>query len=156
MQAEPSAWPADTQIPLRPPQVLSILERLKSVPFSQASSTWPGRFIRQDAKRILSESVTKHLGACGWRLDGDQLVPRDAPPPRPAQPSPPSPPLHNVRVRPSQLPAAVSMGDQGRGDVDRHPETPPTGVSRGGQQSNAVYNDDDDDGSEGGNPWRDS
>ena len=68
---------SDDKIPLRPKQVLAILRRLESIPFSQATSTWPGKFIREDAKRILQESAVKHISACGWKLEDDRYVPRE-------------------------------------------------------------------------------
>ncbi|KAK1927792.1 hypothetical protein DB88DRAFT_507865 [Papiliotrema laurentii] len=70
-------WSAPNMIPLRPKQALAVVRRLETVPFSQATSTWPGRFIRQDAKKILQESVEKHIGACGWKLEDDRYVPRE-------------------------------------------------------------------------------
>jgi len=67
----------DAQIPLRPKQVLGILRRLENVPFSQATSSWPGKFLRDDAKKILQESAVKHISACGWVLEDDRYVPRE-------------------------------------------------------------------------------
>lgn len=68
-------WSVPNLIPLRPKDVVQIQTRLKDVPFHEATSTWPNRFVRLDAKKVLEESVTAHLAACGWRKDGDILVP---------------------------------------------------------------------------------
>jgi hypothetical protein len=31
--------------------------------------------VREDAKKVLQDSVRAHLAACGWAAEGDQLVP---------------------------------------------------------------------------------
>jgi hypothetical protein len=56
------------QIPLNPYDVAYLYKKLKDVPFGQATSTWPGRFIREDAGSILAQSVRKHLETmgCDW------------------------------------------------------------------------------------------
>jgi hypothetical protein len=63
------------QIPLDPRAVLKILKVVDHLPFAQATSTWPNRFVREDAKKVLQDSVRAHLAACGWAAEGDQLVP---------------------------------------------------------------------------------
>ena len=65
-------WSAPNMIPLNPTDVLGIWHRVKGLAFSQASSTWPGRFLRQDAKAVLEESVRMYLEKMGWVWDGDQ------------------------------------------------------------------------------------
>lgn len=57
-------------MPLGPHATLSIASRLASVPFGHATSSWPGRFIRSRAREVLTESVQRHLGAMGWRSEG--------------------------------------------------------------------------------------
>lgn len=56
------------QIPLNPYDVAYLYKKLKDVSFGQATSTWPGRFIREDAGSILAQSVRKHLETmgCDW------------------------------------------------------------------------------------------
>ena len=68
-------WSAPNMIPLDPRSVLNILQRLEEVPFSQASGTWPNRFIRENAKGVFRRSVTEHLKAMGWEVEGGKLVP---------------------------------------------------------------------------------
>jgi WD40 repeat protein len=58
-----------TQIPLKPASILRILETLSPLTFSQATSSWPNRFIRQDAKFVLQESGRLALKAMGWEID---------------------------------------------------------------------------------------
>jgi hypothetical protein len=53
---------------------MRILGRLEGISFDQATSSWPGRFIRSDAEETLRDSVRVHLGACGWGLQGEELV----------------------------------------------------------------------------------
>lgn len=65
---------SNEQIPLRPRDAQKIWRTVEHLPFQQASSSWPNRFVREDAKRILQESLTAHLAACGWREKGDELV----------------------------------------------------------------------------------
>ncbi|WWC85986.1 uncharacterized protein L201_000857 [Kwoniella dendrophila CBS 6074] len=67
-------WSVPNMIPLRPKSIISIQERLKAISFSQATSSWPNRWIRQDAKKALDESVTTFLAAEGWRIDDGKLV----------------------------------------------------------------------------------
>jgi hypothetical protein len=56
------------QIPLNPYDVAYLYKKLKDISFGQATSTWPGRFIREDAGSILAQSVRKHLETmgCDW------------------------------------------------------------------------------------------
>ncbi|ORY29341.1 hypothetical protein BCR39DRAFT_532414 [Naematelia encephala] len=69
-------WSAPNMIPLDPHEVIRIYDKVKYLPFGQASSTWPGRFIRQDAKDVLRRSIEEHARACGWKWDeGNELVP---------------------------------------------------------------------------------
>ncbi|WVO13301.1 hypothetical protein L204_100914 [Cryptococcus depauperatus] len=67
-------WSVPNCIPLRPKAVLAIQQKLKGVQYSQATSSWPGRWIRQDAKQVFEESVVTHLSAQGWRIEGDELL----------------------------------------------------------------------------------
>ncbi|WRT63881.1 uncharacterized protein IL334_000807 [Kwoniella shivajii] len=67
-------WSVPNLIPLRPQAILSIQERLKYLSFTQATSSWPNRWIREDAKKVLDESVTAYLAAEGWRVDEGRLV----------------------------------------------------------------------------------
>ncbi|WWD16304.1 hypothetical protein CI109_100730 [Kwoniella shandongensis] len=68
-------WSAPNMIPLRPKDVLAIQDRLKSLPYHQATSSWPSRWIRSDAKQVFQESVVAYLAAEGWRVDEqDKLV----------------------------------------------------------------------------------
>lgn len=69
------ADPQSHQVPIRPKDVVNIWKRVRSLPFGQASSTWPNKWIREDADGVLRDSVNGHLMACGWRLEGDELVP---------------------------------------------------------------------------------
>ncbi|RXK35967.1 hydrolase [Tremella mesenterica] len=64
-------WSAPNMIPLNPTDVVGIWNRVKTFPFSQATSSWPGRFIRSDAKSVLEESVREYLKAMGWEWDGE-------------------------------------------------------------------------------------
>lgn len=70
-------YSAPNMIPLGPHDALKILESVEDLPFGQATSTWPGRFIRDDAKAVLVDSVASHLGRIGWRrTEGpEKLVP---------------------------------------------------------------------------------
>lgn len=70
-------YSAPNMIPLGPHEVLKILEAVEDLPFAQATSTWPGRFIREGAKEALVDSVASHLGRMGWRrTDGaEKMVP---------------------------------------------------------------------------------
>lgn len=67
----------DPQVPLGPHETLAVLSAVEHLPFTQATSTWPNRFIRTDAKRVLVDSVAAHLGRMGWRRaeDGNGVVP---------------------------------------------------------------------------------
>lgn len=56
---------ASPQIPLNPHEIKGICDRLQSVAFDQATSTWPNRFIRQDARQILLDSMKKQLHHMG-------------------------------------------------------------------------------------------
>ncbi|OCF73545.1 hydrolase [Kwoniella mangroviensis CBS 8886] len=67
-------WSVPNMIPLRPQSILSIQDCLKHLSFAQATSSWPNRWIRQDAKKALEESVTTFLAAEGWRIDEGELV----------------------------------------------------------------------------------
>ncbi|WVQ79136.1 hypothetical protein IAT38_001231 [Cryptococcus sp. DSM 104549] len=64
-------WSAPNLIPLRPRSVLAVAERVKGLSFGQATSSWPGRWVREDARKVLEESVVEYIGAEGWRLDED-------------------------------------------------------------------------------------
>ncbi|AFR97789.2 hydrolase [Cryptococcus neoformans C23] len=68
------AWSIPNMIPMRPKAVLRIKESLKGIEYSQATSSWPERWIREDAKKALNESVVRYLGAEGWRFEGDSLI----------------------------------------------------------------------------------
>lgn len=61
-------------IPMRPKAVLRIKECLKGIDYRQATSSWPERWIREDAKKALEESIVRYLGAEGWRFEGDRLI----------------------------------------------------------------------------------
>jgi hypothetical protein len=65
------------QIPLGPKDVRANQHILASLPFSQATSSWPNRFIRDNAREVLVQSVASHLRAMGWDLEGKEgeLVP---------------------------------------------------------------------------------
>ncbi|WVW81997.1 hypothetical protein I302_104002 [Kwoniella bestiolae CBS 10118] len=67
-------WSVPNMIPLRPHSILSIQDRLKSLSFAQATSSWPNKWIRQDAKQILEQSVITFLAAEGWRIEEGKLV----------------------------------------------------------------------------------
>jgi hypothetical protein len=68
-------WSAPNMIPLGPHDVIKILEAVEDLPFHQATSTWPGRFIRENAKEVLVDSVASHLGRIGWkRVAGPEKV----------------------------------------------------------------------------------
>ncbi|WWC58309.1 uncharacterized protein I303_100849 [Kwoniella dejecticola CBS 10117] len=67
-------WSVPNLIPLRPRAVLAVQERLRYLPFSEATSSWPNRWIRQDAKDALESSVTTFLAAEGWRMEEGTLV----------------------------------------------------------------------------------
>lgn len=68
-------YSAPNMIPLGPGEVLKILESIEDLPFAQATSTWPGRFIREGAKEVLVDSVASHLGRMGWRrTEGPEKV----------------------------------------------------------------------------------
>lgn len=68
------AWSIPNMIPMRPKAVLRIKECLKGIDYSQATSSWPERWIREDAKKALEESIVRYLGAEGWRFEGDRLI----------------------------------------------------------------------------------
>ncbi|KAI9632904.1 uncharacterized protein MKK02DRAFT_19982 [Dioszegia hungarica] len=70
-------WSVPNMIPLGPKDVRAIQHTLASLPFSQATSSWPNRFIRENAREILSQSVASHLRAMGWEMEGKEgeLVP---------------------------------------------------------------------------------
>lgn len=57
---------ADMQIPLGPQDVAVIQQKLSSIPFSQATSSWPNRFIRENAREIFNQSVSSHMRMMGW------------------------------------------------------------------------------------------
>lgn len=68
------------QIPLNPYDVAYLYKKLKDIKFGQATSTWPGRFIREGADKILAQSVRKHLETmgCDWlwtslSMEADQI-----------------------------------------------------------------------------------
>lgn len=68
-------WSAPNMIPLGPRDCVKILEAVEDLPFHQATSTWPGRFIRENAKEVLVDSVASHLGRIGWkRVAGPEKV----------------------------------------------------------------------------------
>lgn len=56
---------SSVQIPLNPHEIKGICDRLRNVAFDQATSTWPNRFIRQDARAILLDSMAKQLHHMG-------------------------------------------------------------------------------------------
>lgn len=68
-------WSVPNIIPLGPTDTLAISRRLSSVPFGQATSAWPGRFIRDRAREVLRESVERHLRVMGWEVESGRLVP---------------------------------------------------------------------------------
>jgi len=49
--------------------VLGIQAALASVPFDAATSAWPDRFVRKDAKKMFEESITRYLKRIGWEQD---------------------------------------------------------------------------------------
>lgn len=65
------------QIPLEPEAVAKIRAILKErkITFSQASSTWPDRAVRENADRIFDESVDYYLHKVGWKEESGRLVP---------------------------------------------------------------------------------
>ncbi|WWC66731.1 uncharacterized protein I206_100636 [Kwoniella pini CBS 10737] len=67
-------WSVPNLIPLRPNSILAIQDRLKYLSFHEATSSWPNRWIREDAKMALEQSVITYLAAEGWRLDQEKLV----------------------------------------------------------------------------------
>ncbi|WVF66059.1 hypothetical protein IAT40_000797 [Kwoniella sp. CBS 6097] len=64
-------WSVPNLIPLRPKSILSIYNTLRNLSFDEATSSWPSKWIRSDAKKALEESVVAYLAAEGWRLDED-------------------------------------------------------------------------------------
>lgn len=60
---------------MNPQDLLNIHKALSPYSFDQASSTWPGRFVRSDAKKALTRSIRKQLAAVGirWNEETDQL-----------------------------------------------------------------------------------
>lgn len=66
-------------VPLSPLSTLTISHRLQNIAFGQATSAWPGRFIRKSADRVMRESVGRHLGVMGWKeRDGGLVDAREA------------------------------------------------------------------------------
>jgi hypothetical protein len=68
-------WSVPNTIPLGPHDVIKILEAVDDLPFHQATSTWPGRFIRENAKEALVDSAASHLARIGWkRVPGPEKI----------------------------------------------------------------------------------
>ncbi|GHJ85191.1 hypothetical protein NliqN6_1593 [Naganishia liquefaciens] len=63
-------WSVPNMIPLNPHEIKGICDRLQSVSFDQATSTWPNRFIRHNAREILLNSMQKQLHHMGIVQDG--------------------------------------------------------------------------------------
>jgi hypothetical protein len=65
--------PELTQIPLRPTDAVNVVAAIDDLEYGAASSTWPNRMIRRDAKVYAHRSVEQYLDATGWELEGGQL-----------------------------------------------------------------------------------
>jgi ligand-binding SRPBCC domain-containing protein len=61
------------QIPLNPHEMKGIADRLRDVPFEQATSTWPHRFVRKNAREILLDSIQKQLHHMGLVEEGGKF-----------------------------------------------------------------------------------
>lgn len=61
------------QIPLNPHEMKGIADRLGNVSFEQATSTWPNRFIRKDAQKVLLDSIRKQLHHMGLVEEGGKF-----------------------------------------------------------------------------------
>lgn len=83
-------------------------------------------------------------------MDGNELVPRDAPS-RPVAASQPSL-ASNAGTAQAQSPAAVTVAKHKGGDEASHPDVSPAETPRGEEPGKAVYGDDD--GAQDDNPWR--
>jgi hypothetical protein len=53
---------------MNPYDVAALYTKIRPLEFSQATSTWPGRFIREEADQALAQSVRRHLEVmgCDW------------------------------------------------------------------------------------------
>lgn len=56
--------------------MVKIVRSLEGLEFGFASSAWPERAIRKDAKKVLYESARKFLKNIGWVVQGGELVPK--------------------------------------------------------------------------------
>lgn len=66
---------SDNKIPLPPKDVLRIRDILQPLEFTSASSTWPGRIIKENAKTVLEDSIQQYLRQTGWSLHNGDLRP---------------------------------------------------------------------------------
>ncbi|KAJ9128353.1 hypothetical protein QFC24_000646 [Naganishia onofrii] len=66
-------WSVPNMIPLNPHEMKGIADRLRDVPFEQATSTWPHRFVRKNAREILLDSIQKQLHHMGLVEEGGKF-----------------------------------------------------------------------------------
>lgn len=71
--ASPSSPTRVSQIPLNPHEIKGICDRLQGLDFDEATSTWPNRFIRKDARRVLLDSAQKQLLHMGVVEEGGKF-----------------------------------------------------------------------------------
>ncbi len=77
-------------IPLGPPAIVKILNMIwvytrrseadRRAPFEQATSSWPGRWIRKDAWSRANDSAVAQLHRMGWSEDGPLARPANIEP----------------------------------------------------------------------------
>ncbi|KAJ9109259.1 hypothetical protein QFC21_000588 [Naganishia friedmannii] len=66
-------WSVPNMIPLNPHEMKGIADRLGNIPFEQATSTWPHRFIRKDARKVLLDSIRKQIHHMGLVEEGGKF-----------------------------------------------------------------------------------
>lgn len=64
-----------SEIPLRPKDAVKVVKAVDDFEFGVASSTWPNRMIRGDAKKVMNKSIEVYLDATGWKQESGELKP---------------------------------------------------------------------------------
>ncbi|KLT42614.1 hypothetical protein CC85DRAFT_307982 [Cutaneotrichosporon oleaginosum] len=66
-------WSYPNMIPLRPADAVGVVAAIDDLEYGAASSTWPNRMIRRDAKVYAHRSIERYLDATGWELEDGKL-----------------------------------------------------------------------------------
>lgn len=62
-------WSYPNRVPMPPTDVLKVVAAIADLDYDAVSGAWLNSFVRQNAKRLMEESVDIYLDQTEWRRD---------------------------------------------------------------------------------------